>query len=203
LFTLWLVGLGIEHVTSRNRRPTDQPHVERSHRTLGDMTWQDQHFADLPTLQASLDAMRYRHNHELPLHAANCAGRPPLVACPEARCSGRIYQPDLEWTLFDMTRVDAYLARRPWVRQVSESGCVSLGRHLYSVSRGRKGQTATARFVPATRTFHFELADGTDLGDAPVIGLDQADIIGFAPLNEELPRPAHPTAPALTGGTIL
>jgi transposase-like protein len=203
LFTLWLVGLGIEHVTSRNRRPTDQPHVERNHRTLGDMAWKDQHFADREALQASLDAMRHRHNYELPVHAADCAGRPPLVACPEARFSGRPYHPDLEWTLFDIARVDQYLASRPWVRQISESGCVSLGRHLYAVGRAYKGQTATARFVPATHTFHFQLADGTDLGDLPAVGLDKADIIGFAALNTELQQPTQPTALAAGGGTIL
>ena len=41
-FTLWLTGLGIQHVVSRSRRPTDQAQVERNHRTLGDMAWKDQ-----------------------------------------------------------------------------------------------------------------------------------------------------------------
>jgi transposase InsO family protein len=38
-FSLWLVGLGIEHVLSRRNRPTDQPHIARNHRTLGDLTY--------------------------------------------------------------------------------------------------------------------------------------------------------------------
>ncbi len=202
LFTLWLVGLGLQHVTSRDHRPTDQPHIERNHRTLGDMAWKDEHCADLQALQASLDAMRQRHNSELPVQAAACAGRPPLVAYPAAAHSGRPYDPAIEWTLFQMARVDAYLAQRPWVRQISDSGCVSLGHHMYSLGRAYKGQTATARFVPSTRTFHFQLADGTDLCDRPAVGLDKADIIGFAPLNVELAVPIQ--LPLLIeGGTIL
>jgi transposase InsO family protein len=42
LFTLWLVGLGVTHVTSRPYRPTDQGAIERNHRTLGDFSWKDQ-----------------------------------------------------------------------------------------------------------------------------------------------------------------
>lgn len=54
-FTLWLVGLGIAHVTSRPYRPTDQGAIERNHRTLGDFAYQDQSFSDLDTLQQELD----------------------------------------------------------------------------------------------------------------------------------------------------
>jgi transposase InsO family protein len=36
LFTLWLVGLGVEHHFSRPNQPPDQPQAERGHRTLLD-----------------------------------------------------------------------------------------------------------------------------------------------------------------------
>ena len=52
-FTLWLVGLGIRHIPSRDRRPTDQGHIERNHRTLAEMSWADSHFADVAQLQAA------------------------------------------------------------------------------------------------------------------------------------------------------
>ena len=36
IFTLWLKGLGIEHLVIRSGRPTDNAEVERCHRTLHD-----------------------------------------------------------------------------------------------------------------------------------------------------------------------
>jgi hypothetical protein len=48
-------------------------------------------------------------------------------------------------------------------------------------------QTVTVRFQPTTRTFHFELADGTHLADKAARGLDKSDLIGFAPLTELSP----------------
>lgn len=187
LFTLWLVGLGLTHLTSRDRRPTDQPQVERSHRTLGDMTWKDEHFDRVEQLQAALDDRDQRYNQELPVHAADCQGRPPLEVHPSARHSGRPFHPALEWTLFDMERVDAYLASHVWTRQVSSAGNVGIGGHLYYVGRTHLNQTVSVRFIRETRSFRFQLAEGTLLNELPAIGLDKADIIGYMPIAEALP----------------
>ena len=40
------------------------------------------------------------------------------------------------------------------------------------------------RSGPATRTFRFELTDGTCVADMPARGLDQADLIGYLPPTE-------------------
>lgn len=193
-FTLWLIGLGLMHITSRNRRPTDQPHVERNHRTLGDMAYKDEHFQTLEHLQDVLDDRRYRHNHELPSLAAQCHGRPPLVVHPWASHSGRPYHPALEWNLFDMARVDAFLAQHVWTRLVNDTGCITLGHHLYYLSRTLRGQTVSIRFVENSRSFRFQLSDGTFIREHPVVALDQADLIGFVPvealpINFQLPLP--------------
>jgi hypothetical protein len=184
LFTLWLVGLGLTHIVSRDRRPTDQPHVERNHRTLGDMAWKDEHFDTCALLQATLDDRRQRYNTELPVQAAHCQGRPPLQARPWARHSGRPFQPTLEETLFDLKRVDAYLASHLWTRQVSATGDVSVGGHPYYVGRTHLRETVSVRFIPETRSFHFEAADGTLVAHRPAVGLDQADLIGSTPREE-------------------
>ncbi|HET7087485.1 MAG TPA: hypothetical protein VFL17_02430 [Anaerolineae bacterium] len=186
-FTLWLVGLGLTHLTSRDRRPTDQPQVERGHRTLGDMAWKDEHFDRVEDLQAALDDRRQRYNQELPVHAADCHGRPPLGAHPEARHSGRPFHPALEWTLFDMRRVEAYLACHVWTRQVSAAGNVGLSNHLYYVGCTYHQQTVSVRFIPETRTFRFQVADGTPVKELPAVGLDQVDLIGYMPLEEAVP----------------
>jgi len=183
-FTLWLVGLGLTHITSRDRRPTDQPQVERGHRTLGDMTWKDEHFDQVEGLQAALDDRRQRYNQELPVQAADCQGRPPLVVHPQAWHSGRPFHPALEWTLFDIQRVDTYLASRVWTRQISAAGCVRLGNHLYYIGRAHLKQAVSVRFISDTRTFRFELADGTLVNQLPAVDLDKADLIGYLPIEE-------------------
>lgn len=189
LFTLWLVGLGIVHVTSRERRPTDQGHVERTHRTLADMAWKDQPPATLPDLQARLDQAVARHNRELPVHAGRCQGQPPLVAFPSAVHSGRPYCLDAEWTMFDLARVDSYLASQVWSRQANDNGSVSVGHQPYHLGRVHKGRQVAVRFEAATRSFRFEAADGGLLAQLPAKALDPADIIGFVPVPGPLPVP--------------
>jgi len=185
-FTLWLVGLSLQHVPSRDRRPTDQAQVERNHRTLGDMGWKDEPSDRLEQLQALLDDRRQRYNTELPVRAADCRGRPPLVAHPHARHSGRPFDRAWEWDLFDLSRVDAYLAQFVWTRKISDAGNVGIGHHLYYVGRTHLNQTVSVRFVPATRSFRFQLADGTTLSERPAIGLDKVNLIGYMPLGEAL-----------------
>jgi transposase InsO family protein len=186
-FTLWLLGLNIQHVTSRSRRPTDQAQIERGHRTLGDMAWKDETFAQVPALQTVLDDRRQRYNTDLPVTAADCDGQPPLSVHPLARFSGRPFHPELEWVLFDLSRVDAFLAQQVWTRHVGEQGQVGIGSNHYYLGRDHAFQTVTVRFQPGPRTFRFEAADGAHLATMPARGLDQADLIGYAPLTEHGP----------------
>ena len=186
-FTLWLLGLNIQHVTSRSHRPTDQAQVERSHRTLGDMTWKDETFAQVIELQAALDDRRQRYNTDLPVKAADCDGQPPLSVHPTAHFSGRPFCPELEWPLFDLNRVDTFLAQQVWVRHVGEQGQEGIGSYHYYLGRDYAFQTVTVHFQLVTRTFRFELADGTHLADMSARGLDQADLIGYAPFIESRP----------------
>jgi hypothetical protein len=187
LFTLWLLGLGVTHVLSRHRRPTDQPHVERNHRTLADMTWKDEHFDTLQQLQMTLDDRRQRYNRELPVQAANCRGCPPLEVHPWARHSGRPFHPALEWALFDMQRVDAYLASQVWPRKVSATGNVSVGGHHYYVGRSHLEQLVSVQFIPKTRSFRFQAPDGSLVAERPAVGLDKVDLIGYMPLERAIP----------------
>ncbi len=180
-FTLWLVGLGLKHIVSRERRPTDNAQVERNHRTLGDMAWKDQTGTTLAALQASLDEHRRRHNEEFPVRAADCRGRPPLQVRPWARHSGRPYHPGYEWDLFDLDRIDTFLASHVWIRTVSATGRVSVGGHYYYVGRRHLNAPVSVRFIPQRRTFRFQLEDGTLVADLSAVGLDKANLIGYIP----------------------
>lgn len=187
IFTLWLVGLGVTHVTSRPYRPTDQGSIERNHRTLGDFAWKDQAFDQINDLQQALDQHQQHYNQAYPTQASHCHGRPPLVAFPEAGSTGRPYHPANEWQSFDLNRVDAYLAQFIWIRTVSNNGQVYLGNHRYNLGRTHCGKSVSIRYLPAAHVFRFESAEGTLLKELPVIGLAKEDILGFMPANLTLP----------------
>lgn len=188
LCTLWLVGLNIEHVLSRTKRPTDQSHVERSHRTVGDMTWKDQPCDSVEQLQTLLDDCCRQYNRLFPSRAAGCDGRPPLDVHPEAIHSGRAYDPGQEADdLFKLQRVDAYLASFVWTRVVSGNGTARIGRREYYIGRKHAGETLSVRFVPRLRVFRFESSDGSWSLDRSARGLNQDEILG--PLPSELACP--------------
>ena len=187
IFTLWLVGLGITHVTSRPHRPTDQGSIERNHRTLADFAWKDKVFDQISDLQHALDQHQQRYNQAYPSKAAHCQGCPPLVAFPEAGSTGRPYHPANEWNSFDLNRVDAYLAQFIWIRTVSTNGQAYLGNQRYGLGRTYRGQKVSIRFLLPSRAFRFESADGIVLKELPAIGLAKEDIHGFLPANLALP----------------
>ena len=60
--TLWLHGLGVVHPFSRPGTPTDQAQIERTHRTLDNLTGILDGWADLRSLQARLDAECEQYN---------------------------------------------------------------------------------------------------------------------------------------------
>jgi hypothetical protein len=202
LFTLWLVGLEITHVLSRPHRPTDQAQIERSHRTQGDFVWKDQTFEQLPQLQQALDEHGQLYNQAFPSQAAHCQGRPPLLAFPSATSTGRPYHPDLEWDLLDLQRVDKFLAQFTWTRKVAKNGIVFLGNHFYYLGKHLRGLSVSVRFLPASRTFHFQRADGETILDLPAQGLEKDHIIGSIPAHLPLPLGFQYALPCL-GGTIL
>jgi hypothetical protein len=151
--TLWWIGLGIEHhlVSSPMRNGC----IERGHRTLDERTLIDQRFEDADELQGQVDADWYELNAECPSRAKGCNGQPPLVAHPELLVPRRPYRPEWEPDLFDLKRVDDYLATQTWIRKVSARGQVSLGSQRYGLGKAWAGQTVSIRFDPEQRQFVF------------------------------------------------
>jgi transposase InsO family protein len=200
-FTLWLIGLGVTHIHSRPHRPTDQPHVERNHRTQGDFVWKDQSFEKLDALQSALDYHRRVYNEQYPSQSAYCHGKPPLVIFPTASTTGRPYHPDLEWDLFDLNRVDAFLAERLWTRKVMKNGVVNLGDHYYILGRQRKSQVVSVRFLAGSRSFRFQAQEGSLIAERPAEGLEKEHLIGLIPIH--IPLPIGFQLPLRLGGMIL
>lgn len=179
LFTFWLVGLGITHELGRPAHPTDQPQVERCHRTMNNLAVGNRAFTGLAALQRHLKHERERANARLPSYAADCQGRPPLVAHPEALVVQRPYAACDELHLFHLARVDAFLATQRWFRQVSDMGQVSLGAHIYGMGVAYKRQTVVITFDATDRHFVFRAEDETLIKRLPARGLEVSDITGL------------------------
>jgi hypothetical protein len=180
LFTLWLAGLGVQHHFGRPNQATDQPSIEREHRTLFDWLAQPQPWADLPTLQAALDEARRMHNQVLPSTAGDCQGRPPLDVHPEVRQPLRPFHPAAELALFDLARVDHFLAQFTWSYKVSAVGQICIAQHRYSIGKAYAGQQIDVRFAQPDR--HFVFCDGQTgqiIKRCPAQGLDTASITGL------------------------
>ncbi len=161
-FTLWLKGLGIEHQIIPPARPTDNAEVERCHRTINDYAIVGNEKQLVEPLQALLDEAVKELVFELPSRAEGCAGRPPIVAHPELLYPPRLFRPDLELALFDLNRVDAYLASFIWSRHTGKNAQVSLGGNRYFVGRAYANRQISIRFDPVDRYLVFYDAQQPD-----------------------------------------
>jgi hypothetical protein len=181
LFTLWLVGLGIQHHFGRPNQPTDQPQVERGHRTLFDWMAQPDPIANLGALQANLDTARYKHNAVLPSRAGDCQGGIPLQMHPEVLQVQRPYHPTAELSLFALARVDQFLSQFTWQYKVSATGQIGIQDHQYGIGMAHAGKTIDVRFDPRNREFIFNDAQtALEMKRHPAYRLDASTITGLA-----------------------
>lgn len=183
VFTLWLKGLGMDHLVIRSGRPTDNAEVERCHRTINDYAVIGHKDADVAQLQKILNQSVSELNFELPSRAEGCAGLPPITAHPELLQPRRPFQPEHELASFDLGLVDAYLATFTWERKVSKAGQVEVGRYRYWVGRDYARHQVLARFDPDKRHFVFYEASEPqkEIGRRPARNLDVTDLTGLAP----------------------
>ena len=100
--SLYLAGLGIKHIFIRSHRPTDQPHIERNHRTLDGLTDDEESRQSITSFQQALDRERCVYNQQFPTRASDCQQEPPLIAHPALLTPRRLYRPEWEPVLFDI-----------------------------------------------------------------------------------------------------
>ena len=122
-----------------------------------------QAFQWLTQLQAYLHQCREELNTGYPSRAKGCSGQPPLTAHPELLQPLHAYQPEYEALLFDLNRVDAFLATFRWERKVGKMGQVTIGgeKENFFVGRAWARQNVHIRFDPEARDFVAEFPDDT------------------------------------------
>jgi hypothetical protein len=175
---LWLVGLGIQPVVNRPRRPTDNAQVERLCRTWNDHVGSGTGLRTKAELQAQTDQAWSDRLWHLPSRNPHCAGEPPLVALPQLAQPKHIYSPELERSLFVMERVYDYLSQWEWKRKVDVTGSVSMADYNRLVSKEHVGQIVKVRFDKELQVFSAYDVNGTFLRSFIVPVVSEEYILG-------------------------
>src|SRR5919108_1190838 len=178
LFSLWLVGLGIEHrLNEKPYSPQLNGGVERMHRTLGDRVWKGAHFDSPQSLRAALWEEIQWLNPRQSRHARASYKQIPLVAHPQAAHSGRYYSTDIEADLFESTRVWQYLAAQvPLTRRVGKTGQVSINDLSYCVGRQFCGREVSVK-VDREKAEYVFLIEGAQVKRQAMRGFCPEDLI--------------------------
>jgi transposase InsO family protein len=188
-FTLWLVGLGIEHRLIQPGQPTQNAAVERAHRTVYDYAIVGHEQLSAADLHDVVQHAVHDLAFEFPSRAQHCHGLAPVAAHPDLLQPRRPFQPEQELAHFDLSRVHAYLANFTWRRKVQKNGQISLGgsRLRYSVGKAYAEHMVRIRFDPTHACFVF-YPDGPDTAPPdpkleirrrPALQLQAADLTGL------------------------
>jgi hypothetical protein len=143
---LWLIGLGVEPISNPPGRPTCNPKVERCNGLT--QQWGELHrCADCRQAARVLAWVRRIQREVYPaLH-----GRTRLEVFPQLSTPRRVYRQSQEAAMWDLSRVDAFLARGYWRRRVDCNGRISIYGHGRSVGRAWARQEVVLRFDASSR----------------------------------------------------
>ena len=180
---LWLIALGVEVRFIHKPPPMEHSRIERTHQTLFDQAVRGQDFSK--TGVAGLQQLLWERldflNRRYPSRAL--AGKPPLLAFPEAVHSQRPYRLEWEAEMPDMERVYAYLAQGRWFRKTTAQGQLNLGGKRYTVGQKFASQTLEITFDPEEREFVCTSEDGKQRTRLAPKGLSKEALMGeLAPL---------------------
>lgn len=173
---LWLLALGVQMVIGPAHRPQKRGMTERSHQTWHQQVLGGQTFAAWEILRMTLQRRRDFLNERLP--CSTLGGRPPLVAHPKARTPRRLYRPEWEAELMDLSRVYAYLAEGRWFRKGSNVGAISLGNQRYSLGKNWARKDVEIGFDPVDQHLLCNTPERDETKRLPIKGLSKSDLIG-------------------------
>jgi transposase len=160
---LWFVGLGIKPIINRAYRPTDNAIVERNHWTWEQHVLLGRQYERLEDVQEETNRSFADRREMLPSRHRGCNGRPFVEAFPALNEPRRRYVPEEEPDLFDLKRVDAYLAQWEWRRVVDSMGKISLAGRNFYVGKPHRKQVVKLRFDQKSREMVCQLVGGTEI----------------------------------------
>lgn len=160
-FTLWLAGLGIEHELIQ--RVIQNGCVERSHRTRFDRLDGYGPFSALSEWQEVAGYETWRMNVVLPSRGRHCHRKPPLLVYPQATQPRRYYRIADERAVFDLERVETYLAHGKWLRHTSSKGQFSFHVQKYNVGVRFRSQWVQLTYSQHDGMFHVTSSTASDV----------------------------------------
>jgi len=177
LFCLWLVSLGIEPCFSRVNQPTDQGKVEKAHQTVFDQVLRGRDdYKNWEHVFEWCEKRRIRLNELIPSRATQ--NLPPMKKFPQAKHSGRFYQPSIEFQMMDMQKVFAFLAKGKWFRKVAANKTISIGGQTYYISAAKKGQQLQITVCTQKKCFMFQNDKELVIAKLPIKGITREILMG-------------------------
>jgi transposase InsO family protein len=156
--SLWLIGLGIEIHWNNPGSPQENAVVERSQGT-SDRWCEPKTCATPAELQERLERMDRLYREQYPYRQRLSR----MEFYPGLTHSCRPYEPALEGTLWEWSRVAAHLATCVVVRRVDRSGMVSLYNKGQYVGKIHQGKHIYVMYGPDLNEWLFADRDGRQL----------------------------------------
>jgi hypothetical protein len=172
---LWLIGSGVEPIWNPPARPTCNPQVERSN-GLTQQRGELQTCTGWRPAARRLDwACRIQREEDPAIR-----GRPRIEAFPALLAPRRAYRPAREPAMWDLSRVDAFLARGCGMRRADCNGKISIYGQGRSGGRARAGREMAVPFDAAARCWSVSDPNGAEVKRLPAEELTRKRIMAFA-----------------------
>jgi hypothetical protein len=172
---LWLIGLGVEPIWNPPGQPTCNPKVERSNGVT-------QQWGELHTCADSKQATRVLawvgrvQREQYPA----IRGRTRIEVFPQLGTPRRVYRRAHEKAMWDLARVDAFLARGCWRRHADGNGVISIYGHGRSVGRSWARHELVVRFDVSSRCWLVSNSEGELIKQVPASELTRERILALA-----------------------
>jgi hypothetical protein len=172
---LWLIGLGVGVIWNPAGQPTCNPKVERCNGLT--QQWGELHrCADGAGAAAVLAEVARIQREEYPA----IRGRTRLEVFPQLKAPRRAYRRSREAALWDLSRVDVFLAQGCWKRRVDCNGRISIYGHGRSVGRAWAHQDVGLRFEASSRCWMVSDQAGGLIKRMPAAELTRERIMALA-----------------------
>jgi hypothetical protein len=149
---LWLIGLGVEMHWIPPGQPQRNGTVERGNGVM--QNWADpSQCRTRAKLQDRLDQEGLVQRERYP----SISGMPRMEAYPKLKHSGRTYDRTNEDELWELARVDQFLAQAVYHRRTNARGAIYLYGWPYYIGRVHSGKEVFVRFDPSDR--HWVIRD--------------------------------------------
>jgi hypothetical protein len=172
---LWLIGLGVEPIWNPPAQPTRNPKVERSN-GLTQQWGELRTCTDCKQAARALDWVGRIQREEYPA----IRGRTRWEVFPQLRTPRHGYRRAHEKAMWDLSRVDAFLARGCWRRHADRNGTISIYGHCRAVARAWAQQELVVRFDASSRCWLVSNQEGEMVKQLPATELTRERIIALA-----------------------